>query len=74
MPMTKPLASSYSSFTVMNDDMFVNSGFVGVFNATELIYAVLKANKGGLDSLYEFAFIVCHELKVRPFKLVFFPC
>lgn len=33
--------------------MFVNNGLVGVFNATELIYAVYKANKGGLDSLDE---------------------
>lgn len=33
--------------------MFVNNGLVGVFNATEVIYAVYKANKGGLDSLNE---------------------
>lgn len=33
--------------------MFVNIGLVGVFNATELIYAVYKENKGGLDSLNE---------------------
>jgi len=50
MPVTKPLAHGFSSVTVMIDEMFVNNGLVGVFNATELIYAV-KANKGGLDSL-----------------------
>lgn len=33
--------------------MFVNIGLVGVFSATELIYAVYKANKGGFDSLIE---------------------
>lgn len=37
--------------------MFVNIGSVqGVFNATELIYAIYKANKGGLDSLNEVFF------------------
>lgn len=33
--------------------MCVNIGSVGFFNATELIYAVYKANKGGFDSLNE---------------------
>lgn len=51
MPITKPIAYSFSFLTVMIDEMFVNNGSVGVFNATELIYAVYKANKGGLDSL-----------------------
>lgn len=43
-----------SSSTVKIDEMFVNNGLVGVFNATEWIYAVYKTNKGGLDSLNEF--------------------
>lgn len=38
--------------------MFVNIGLVGVFSATELIYAVYKANKGGFDSLIEL-YIYC---------------
>ena len=44
--------------------MFVNNGLVGVFNATELIDAVYKANKGGLDSLNSFSvdlFITCEH-------------
>lgn len=31
--------------------MCVNIGSVGFFNATELIYAVYEANKGGFDYL-----------------------
>lgn len=42
--------------------MCVNNGLVGVFNATEFIYAVSKANKGGLDSLDEFSFSFLHDL------------
>lgn len=52
--------------------MFVHNGLVGVFNATELIYAVFKANKGGLDSLNLFQvyyrdiyFPICALFKYR---------
>lgn len=38
---------------VIITEMCVNIGSVGFFNATELIYAVYKANKGGFDSLNE---------------------
>lgn len=34
-------------------EMCVNIRSVGFFNATELIYAVYKANKGGFDSWNE---------------------
>lgn len=49
----------FSSSTVIIDEMFVNNGLVGVFNATELIYAVYKANKGGLDSLNPLYCLLC---------------
>lgn len=40
-------------------EMFVNIGLVWVFNATELISAVYKENKGGLDSLNEAYVYLC---------------
>lgn len=49
--------------------MFVNIGLVGVFNATELIYAVYRANKGGFDSLIElyiYCMLACSLSSVQP--------
>lgn len=46
-----PMTAFCRIFPVIIAEMCVNIGSVGFFNATELIYAVYEANKGGFDYL-----------------------